>query len=160
MCFLDIRQAFDRVWQDLLMVKLYRKGFNISLIKAITDLYGDMFSCVGSQGVISDWFPVKQGTRQGGCLTPFLYLVFGNDLLDELSKSAYCFMMYGQQCGFLAYADDLLLLSLLKRGMNCLMDICFANSIMERCFYQHLKTNIMVANETKPKYLEHTRTWS
>ena len=45
MCFLDIRQAFDRVWQDLLMVKLYRKDFNISLIKAIIDLYEDMFSC-------------------------------------------------------------------------------------------------------------------
>ena len=160
MCFLDIRQAFDRVWQDLLMVKLYRKGFNISLIKATIDLYEDMFSCVRSQGVISDWFPVKQGTRQGGCLSPFLYLVFGNDLLDELSRSAYCFMMYGMQCGFPAYADDLLLLSLLKRGMNCLMDICFSNSIMERCLYHYLKTNVMVANETKPKYLEHIRTWS
>ena len=160
MCFLDIRQAFDRVWQDLLMVKLYRKGFNISLIKAIIDLYEDMVSCVRSQGFTSDWFPVKQGTRQGGCLSPFLYLVFGNDLLDELSKNAYCFMMYGLQCGFPSYADDLLLLSLLKRGMNYLMDICFANSISERCLYHYLKTNVMVAHETKPKYLEHTRTWS
>ena len=63
-------------------------------------------------------------------------IVFGNDLLDELSKNAYCFMMYGFiQCGFPSYADDLLLLSLLKRGMNYLMDICFANSISERCLY-------------------------
>ena len=160
MCFLDLRQAFDRVWQDLLMVKLYRKGFNKSLIKAIIDLYDDMFSCVRSQGIESDWFPVKQGTRQGGCLSPYLYLVFGNDLLDELSKCAYCFMMYGLQCGFPAYADDLLLLSLLKRGMDCMMDICFANSLVERCLYHYLKTNVMVANETKPKYLESKRTWS
>ena len=160
MCFLDIRQAFDRVWQDLLMVKLYRRGFNTSLIKAIIDLYEDMFSCVRSQGIESDWFPVKQGTRQGGCLSPYLYLVFGNDLLDELNKCAYCFMMYGIQCGFPAYADDLLLLSLLKRGMDCLMDICLANSIVERCLYHYLKTNVVVANETKPKYLESTRTWS
>ena len=121
MCFLDIRQAFDRVWQDLLMVNLYRKGFNISLIKAIIDLYGDMFSCVGSQGVISDWFPVKQGTRQGGCLSPFLYLVFGNDLLDELSKSAYCFMMYGLQCGCPACADDFVT-SVLIKARNELFD--------------------------------------
>ena len=68
--------------------------------------------------------------------------MFGNDLLDELSKNAYCFMMYGLQCGFPSYADDLLLLSLLKRGMNYLMDICFANPISEQdfgtlytCFY-------------------------
>ena len=75
MCFLDIRQAFDRVWQDLLMVKLYRKGVNISLLKAVINLYEDMYSCVRTQGFTSDWFPVKQGTRQGGCLSPYLYLV-------------------------------------------------------------------------------------
>ena len=71
MCFLDIRQAFDRVWQDLLMVKLYRKGVN----EAVINLYDDMYSCVRTQGFTSDWFPVKQGTRQGGCLSPYLYLV-------------------------------------------------------------------------------------
>ena len=38
------------------------------------DLYEDMFSCVRSQGFTSDWFPVKQGTRQGGCLSPFFIL--------------------------------------------------------------------------------------
>ena len=49
---------------------------------------------------------------------------------------------------------------LIKRGIDCLMDICFANSIVELCLYHYLKTNVVVANETKPKYLESTRTWS
>ena len=118
------------------MVKLYRKGFNISLIKAIIDLYDNikaiidlyvnMYSCVRSQGVILGWFPLKRGTRQGGCLSPFLYLVFGNDLLDEL-KSA-----YESQCGFPSYADDLLLLTLLKRGMNALLILLRNGAYMSR----------------------------
>ena len=86
----------------------------------------------------------------------FSHYPFTNDMIIAY---LYCFMMYGLQCGFPSYADDLLLLSLLKRGMSYLMDICFANSISERCLYHYLKTNVMVAHETKPKYLEHTRTW-
>ena len=60
MCFLDIRQAFDRAWQDLLMLKLYLKGVNISLLKAVINLYEDMYSCVRTQGFTSDWFPVNK----------------------------------------------------------------------------------------------------
>ena len=51
------------------------------------NLYNGMTSCVKSNGFYSDWFPVLQGTSQGGVLSPFLYLVFINDLLEELSSS-------------------------------------------------------------------------
>ena len=160
MCFLDIRQAFDRVWQDLLIVKLYRKGVNISLLKAVINLYEDMYSCVSTHGFTSDWFPVKQGTTQGGCLSPYLYLVFYNDLLDELNKCAYCFMMDGLLCRFPPYVVDMLLLSLLKHGMDIMMNICFKNSIIERYFYHYIKTNVMVTNEPKQQYQERSRTWT
>ena len=68
-------------------------------------------------------------------------------------------MMYGLQCGFPSYADDMSLLSLLKHGMDIMMNICFKNSIIERYLY-HIKTHVMVTNEPKQKYQERSRTWS
>ena len=63
-------------------------------------------------------------------------------------------MMYGLQCGFPSYADDMLLLSLLKHGMDIMMNTCFKNSIIERYLYHYIKTIVMVTNEPKQKYQE------
>ena len=54
----------------------------------------------------------------------------------------------------------MLLLSLLKRGMDCMMNICFENSVTERYLYHFMTISFMVTNESKAQYLERTRTWS
>ena len=69
-------------------------------------------------------------------------------------------MMYGLQCGFPSYADDMSRLSFLKHGMDIMMNICFKNSIIERYLYHYIKTNVMITNEPKQKYQERSRTWS
>ena len=80
--FLDIRQAFVRVWQDLLMVKLYRK-VHISLLKAVINLYENMYSCVRTHGFTSEWLPVNQGTRQDGHFsTSSLIITYLTNLLN------------------------------------------------------------------------------
>ena len=45
-----------------------------------------MRSRVAYKGCKSDWFDILQGSRQGGVLSPFLYLCFTDDLLEELCK--------------------------------------------------------------------------
>ena len=82
------------------MIKLNQKGVNIFLFLKLFILYEYKHSCLRTQRFTSDWFPVNQGTRQGGSLIPYLYIVFDNNLLAELKKCAYCFMMYRLQCGF------------------------------------------------------------
>ena len=71
-------------------------------------MYTDMFSCVRSRNYKSSWFPVLQGTRQGGVISPFLYLVYINDLLYEIELSALGFCIYGISCGSHTVADDML----------------------------------------------------
>ena len=71
-CFLDVQKAFDKVWHNGLFVKLYEKGIKSNLLRTIIDLHNGMKSCVLYKGNYSDWFPVLQGTRQGGVLSPFL----------------------------------------------------------------------------------------
>ena len=86
-CFLDVKKAFDQVWHDGLFYKLHNCGVNKTVLGVIINLYTDMESCVKTQSHKSEWFPVRQGTRQGGVLSPFLYLVYDNDLIWELEES-------------------------------------------------------------------------
>jgi hypothetical protein len=61
----------------------------------------------------SRWFPVQQGVRQGGVLLTFLYLVFINDLLDELQHlNANSPMVLNNNYHSPALADDIACIAL------------------------------------------------
>jgi len=64
-CFLDAKQAFDRVWHDGLFYKLLQLGVPLSLLSNVIAMHNSMSSCVLYKGFYSDWFAVLQGTRQG-----------------------------------------------------------------------------------------------
>jgi hypothetical protein len=121
-CFLDAKQAFDRAWITLLLVKLYNTGVDIIIFKAINSFFQNCFSCVKSHGLTSDWFPILQGARQGQCLSPYLYLVFINDLMNKLDQSQYAFKFGDIACCCPTSADDMVVLSFVKHGLDTLLD--------------------------------------
>lgn len=77
--FLDSRKAFDTVWLNALMVKLYNLGICDNLWCIIDMFYSNTLSVVV-------YFPVMQGIREGGVFSGYLYLVFINDLLKQLGE--------------------------------------------------------------------------
>ena len=127
-CFLDVRKAFDQVWHDGLFYKLYNRGINRTMLKVIMNLYTDMESCVKTQAHKSAWFPVRQGTRQGGVMSPFLYLVYDNDLMWQLEESHLGLCVCNINCGSPGVADDKLVLSLSKQGMDRMIAMCYDHS--------------------------------
>ena len=89
-----------------------------------------MRSCVIFKGYTSDWFDILQGTRQGGVLSPFLFLCFIDDLLEELCRCSAGLKIPNHVIGCPAVCNDLLLASLSKRGLDELMRICFNNLVI------------------------------
>ena len=83
-CFLDARQAFDRVWHAGLFLKLSECGIDQTYLKIFIQMYDNMKSCVRNNGHVSEWFNVLQGTRQGGKSSPVLYLLYIDGLIKEL----------------------------------------------------------------------------
>ena len=51
-------------------------------------LYSKMSSKVKWQGECSESFAIHQGVRQGGILSPHLYKMYVNPLLEELKRNA------------------------------------------------------------------------
>ena len=89
-CFLDVRKAFDTVWIDGLLYKLFTElGIKGRMWVAIKDLYTDVKARVLYSGSLSRSFDVSQGTGQGRILAPFMYKVYINSLLQVLTDHCY-----------------------------------------------------------------------
>ena len=125
--YLDVQKAFDRMWHNGLFVKLYDMGLRPKLLGIIIELHSDMISCVLYKGHKSDWFKILQGSRQGGLLSPFMFLCYNHDLL-ELTKCTVGFKMLNINVSCPTVADDMGLLVLSVSGLALLLCICYAYS--------------------------------
>ena len=144
-CYLDIQKAFDRMWHDGLFVKLYDLVIRSKLLGIIIDLHTNMRSCVLFKGHKSAWFKILQGSRQGGVISPFMFLCFNDDLLEQLVG----FKMLNMNVCAPTVADDMVLMTLSIAGLAILLCICYAYSCKWRYDYSAPKSSIIVYIETK-----------
>ena len=122
-------------------------------------MYTDMFSCVRNRGHKSRWFRVLQGTRQGGVISPFLYLIYKNDLLYEIEASALGFCMYDINCGSPTVADDMLVCSFSVNGLIQILILCLRYGHKWRFEHGIMKCLVVVFNELKRAYQQSNRQW-
>ncbi len=81
---LDIEKAFNKIWQNGLLYKLYKKKINTTLRKIIIESFRDFKLCISLHEHNSEWFTVGQGVHQGGPLSSLLFQIFFDDLINEL----------------------------------------------------------------------------
>ena len=67
---------------------------------------------------------VSNGVRQGAVSSPFLFSAYINDLFSILSGSGLGCRIHAAFFGCLGYADDLLLLSASRSGLQSMINIC------------------------------------
>ena len=91
---LDISKAFDRVWHKALLAKLPAFGFTPSLCNLISSFLSNRSISVVVDGATSSTFPISSGVPQGSVISPTLFLLFIDDLLQCTSLSSH------------SYADD------------------------------------------------------
>ena len=96
---LDISKAFDRVWHAGLLHKLRSYRISGQIFGLISSYLSNRQLQVVLDGKSSQEYPVNAGVPQGSILGPTLFLLYINDLPDDVI------------CDIAIYADDTTLYS-------------------------------------------------
>ena len=109
--FMDISKAFDKVWHDNLIFKLRQNGVSGRLLNLFENYLSDRKQRVVLNGAAADYDDIKSGVPQGSVLGPLLFLVYINDL-EENIKSQIRF-----------FADDTMLFSIVKNPVTSAIEL-------------------------------------
>lgn len=103
--FLDIERAYDMLWKEGLIIKLYDAGIQGRMLNWIREFLAGRIIQVKVGGLLSDIVDVDNGTPQGSIISPVLFNVMVNDMFDDV----------GEGFGRSLFADDR---AVWKRGRN------------------------------------------
>ena len=146
-CFVDLKSAFDTVWHPGLFYKLIKSNASNKFINILTSMYSTITARIKCDQGYTETFPILLGTRQGSNLSPTLFNLYINDLVDYLDNIPANQPFIGDcKLSCLLYADDLILISHTASGLQKLINTAESYFHKWRLLVNTDKTKIMVFN--------------
>ena len=106
--FLDIAKAFDHVWHQALLHKLWAKGIRGDLHKWLVSYLTGRVQQVTIRGAVSKLMSILAGVPQGSILGPLLFLIFIDDVTSVIDSYIRLF------------ADDTMMMSIGATQYHCI----------------------------------------
>src|SRR6266516_3864037 len=129
--FTDLRNAFGEVHHNLIRSSLRFHHVPDTIIRVFDSIYSDFGVTVSSCGQLTDMILVRRGVLQGDPCSPLLFNLCFNSLMRLLESPGYMQMgffwgkLQHQQCSWLQYADDALIIAnnlSAAQGLVCLFE--------------------------------------
>lgn len=118
---IDLAKAFDSVPHQAIGVSLRAKGVPAVLVRSVEVMYEGISTCFKNCGMFQ--VAIRRGVKQGDPLSPLLFNVILDFLLEELHATRRGFSVGAQRIPVLAFADDLILLADSELDLQVLLDV-------------------------------------
>ena len=143
--FIDFKKAFDRVWHDGLWNVMSEFGIDNDLVKIIKSLYESAKSAVLLNNQIGTKFDTTVGVRQGCLLSPVLFNIFLEKIMqDSLVDQSSSIAIGGRKINNLRFADDIDLIAGSESELQSLTDSLEKASTSYGMEINHEKSKILV----------------
>ena len=149
-CFLDISKAFDRVNHRSLFSKLRDLKLPSNMVKLLVYWYANQSVNVRWKHIVTGEFLMKNGTRQGSVLSPYLFCVYMRCISHKLSSSGIGCHIGGISVCVLLYADDLVILASSWSAQQQLLNLCVDTVSQLDMKFNGLKSVTMIFKPYKP----------
>jgi hypothetical protein len=121
--FIDFKKAFDVVYRNGIWYKLMQYGASTKIVNMLRKIYESVKSCVRVNSEYTDFFESHMGLKQGEPLSPLLFLFFINDMENYISSDNIDAVNIEElKIYLLLFADDTVLFSYTKEGLQLLLD--------------------------------------
>ena len=141
--FLDASKAFDRVKHTKLFNCLLDKDLCPLFIRMIAIMYIANKAKVRWGNNFSDEFKMNNGVKQGGVLSPYLFALYLDPLLDMCHKSRLGCYMGDVPANAFAYADDVAIMAPSISSLKKLIHICENYSLEYSVNFNAKKSNLV-----------------
>ena len=120
----DCSKAFDMVEWVTLFRDLIKRKVSFVFLRVLLFIYSEQSCDVQWNGKKSFKFGVKNGVRQGAVSSPILFGIYMDRLILLLRASKLGCTIGSSYYGIMVYADDIILLSPSRMGLQAMIDVC------------------------------------
>jgi hypothetical protein len=156
-CAIDASKAFDKVNRLNLWNKLIDRKINPVIIIALINYYNQSQSIIENNNEISKLFKTTLGVRQGGTISPKLFSIYIDELIKQVESSDAGVKINKRKLDIVVYADDILLMSTTKKGLQEQINITQQFGETNEISYNPSKTILMVFNKKTTRTAQEMR---
>ena len=151
--FIDFKKAYDTVNRSKLLERLSKMGVGHKFLSNLKALYTNVEYIIKSKSSLSKPIPSNLGLKQGCPLSPLLFNLYIDDISEYIENMTDPDVsLQGQMISHFLYADDLVLLSTSKEGLQTKLDGLSKFAEDRDLTVNTKKSKIMVFNKTGRRY--------
>ena len=144
--FLDLEKAFDSIDRIFLCLELLKVGLPRLFVRILADMYRNTFGIVKVLGKgLSSPFEIRKGVKQGSSISPRLFTLYINDIVDHFKKVWAPTVSLGNlTLSLLLFADDAVLIGKSPEELQILLSILEEYLDRKKLVLNIKKTEIVV----------------
>ena len=142
--FIDLSKVFDRVDHNILSSKLKAMDIPNNIVKLIFCYLKKQTACIKWKNSNSNFKPINVGVHEGGILLLFLFKLYIDDVLSDISKLNKSCKLGINRIIVLFYADDIVLLINFLDSLNNIFSLLKLKLDNLKLIINYNKTKCMI----------------